>query len=284
MGSIESFWVKQGLYPSIPNFLSENNLKNCSGFDQDPCNGGGNMVMATAYLSRQSGPVSINNDPYETYDDGCKPYFNPVGYITEARFLPQPANNNFIKQELITYGALYAEMWWDDNAYNPSNYTYYCNWQDVQYSDCNCGGHAVVVAGWDDNIETAGGQGAWICKNSWGTNWGDQTLATSPYSNGYFYISYNDEYLFNVNKGYNYGYFPGRIDYNTNSNVYCIAKTGPETSVGCGNDNGIAYGLIKYQAEEDNQYLTKVGLWINTANTIITVNIYHDFDGTKPHK
>jgi len=43
------------------------------------------------------------------------------------------------------------------------------------------GGHAVTVVGWDDTM--CGGQGAWICKNSWGTSWG---------LGGWFYIKYNE--------------------------------------------------------------------------------------------
>lgn len=37
------------------------------------------------------------------------------------------------------------------------------------------GGHAVLVVGYDDS------QGVWICRNSWGENWGDK---------GYFYMPY----------------------------------------------------------------------------------------------
>jgi len=36
--------------------------------------------------------------------------------------------------------------------------------------------HAIVIIGWDDN------KGAWIIKNSWGPEWGN---------NGYMYIKYN---------------------------------------------------------------------------------------------
>jgi C1A family cysteine protease len=39
--------------------------------------------------------------------------------------------------------------------------------------------HCVLIVGWDDNA--CGGNGAWICKNSWGTDWG---------IDGFFYIKY----------------------------------------------------------------------------------------------
>ncbi|MBN2089823.1 T9SS type A sorting domain-containing protein [candidate division KSB1 bacterium] len=44
------------------------------------------------------------------------------------------------------------------------------------------GGHDVVIVGWDDN-PPEGGNGCWIVKNSWGTNWGEA---------GYFRIQYGD--------------------------------------------------------------------------------------------
>ncbi len=51
--------------------------------------------------------------------------------------------------------------------------------------------HDVVIVGWDDTFNrnkfsnTPPGDGAWIVRNSWGSDWGDD---------GYFYLSYYDTY------------------------------------------------------------------------------------------
>lgn len=43
------------------------------------------------------------------------------------------------------------------------------------------GGHAVMIAGYDDDREINGHTGALLVRNSWGTNWGDNGYGWLPY-------------------------------------------------------------------------------------------------------
>lgn len=94
-------------------------------------------------------------------------------------------DNDLIKQAVITSGAVYAAMYYSSSCYSPASRSYY-NPDKVE------GGHAVAIVGRDDNydrnrfITPPPGNGAFIVKNSWGSNWGE---------NGYFYVSYYDNFL-----------------------------------------------------------------------------------------
>ncbi|MGD9475754.1 MAG: C1 family peptidase, partial [Eubacteriaceae bacterium] len=61
MGSLESY-LKSEMATEVD--LSENNLVWNNGFDYTQPATGGNFLMAAAYLSRYSGPISEADDPY----------------------------------------------------------------------------------------------------------------------------------------------------------------------------------------------------------------------------
>jgi hypothetical protein len=60
--------------------------------------------------------------------------------------------------------------------------------------------HAVTIVGWDDDM--CGGEGAWIVKNSWGPDWGD---------NGYIYMKYGTCHI---------GYGAAALDYTPGQTVH----------------------------------------------------------------
>jgi len=170
-GSFES-WLKKSLSETWD--FSENHLKNYSGFDRTPCEGG-NEYMSLAYLARWSGPVDEVNDPYHDWDDRPSPGGAYKKCLEKVLWF---FTDDDIKNAVMTYGGLYVPMYIDVAYYNSSLYTYY-------YNGSNVANHAVTLIGWDDNkvVPGAPGNGAWLIKNSWGSGWGDS---------GYFWISYYD--------------------------------------------------------------------------------------------
>ncbi|MDP1746058.1 MAG: C1 family peptidase [Bacteroidota bacterium] len=251
MGSVESYWKVLGLSDFD---LAEDNLKNCHGFDYLPCEGG-SRDMATSYFSRSTGPYLESQDPYTAASAGCPSGLTPTAYVSQARFLPK--NKNVIKQALMDYGAIYNTFHWEAASYRASDYTYYYN------GTSNTLNHAVLIVGWDDNKVTAGGTGAWIIKNSWGTSWGQS---------GFFYISYND-----TKATSDATYYPGRVDYDVNSKISYYDHLGMTTSMGFGSST--AYGMVKY-VPAGNEQLTKIGTWVAGSNATVTIEVYNTLSGT----
>ena len=134
-------------------------------------------------------------------------------YVTDYRILP--ADATIIKQVIYNNGAVFSNMHWEDSAYRENDNTYF--YYSVN-SDDNNADHAVTITGWDDNKETAGGIGAWIIKNSWGDDWGE---------NGYFYISYNDTAVLNEN-----AFWPDTIPYNPEAELYMYDNLGALSNFG----------------------------------------------------
>jgi C1A family cysteine protease len=201
MGSLESNLLTAETWD-----FSENNLKNTSGFDYGPCDGG-NEEMATAYFARwgdpvyTSGPVLESVDPYNPSSGVSPSGLTVQKHVQEVLIIPprgSSTDNDNIKQAVMTYGAVATVMYWDGPggggpSYNTTNMAYY-------YNSTAPSNHSVDIVGWDDNYSASNfnvpppGNGAFLIRNSWGTSFG---------ISGYFYISYYDSvvggnnYVFN---------------------------------------------------------------------------------------
>jgi len=168
-GALESAILKAG-GPAMD--FSENHLKNYHGFDSGPCDGG-SIAQSIAYMSRLDGPVAEADDPYHPYDARPSPGGPRRAFLTDVTIWTTPTD---MKTAIMTIGALDTSMLWDSKYYRKSDYTYYC-------PTTGSFDHEVTIVGWDDLKVTAGGVGAWLVKNSWGTSWGN---------GGYFWLSYAD--------------------------------------------------------------------------------------------
>lgn len=165
--------------------LSEENMKNLMalysdyGFNNRKPNDGGDNNMPVAYLVSWLGPVSENDDEYDDYSH-ISTVLNSIVHVQNVIYLKRNnyTDNNAIKEAILKYGAVATTMYYDKDyirLYNGVAFHYYTG-----SSNSN---HAVTIVGWDDNLKLAGKTGAWLVKNSWGSDWANQ---------GYFYVSYYD--------------------------------------------------------------------------------------------
>ena len=234
--------------------FSENNLKNRHGFDWGPCDGG-NDSISIAYLSRLAGPGNEADDPYNDYDDTA----TAPTTITRQRFLRDASvydTTTEMKTALMSTGALYVNMAWSDLSYRSSDSTYY--YPGGPYD----GGHAVTLVGWNDNKDTAArSNGAWLCKNSWGTDWGDD---------GYFWISYADA------AACSYGRSFETEAADTVSGVYYHDEFG-EVSM-----YNAPYACNVFETGNEAESLKSVGFYTEEDDVGYEIRIYGEWDSDEP--
>jgi len=185
-------------------------------------NNGGNPVMATWAMAGWTNGALEETYPY------ADPYISDANagtlseekansedqfHMQNTRFIPigsSEAELNAVKQAVISEGSVLTIMYYEDRAFQYKLGAYYTA------EDTKGANHAVSIVGWNDDYPAeyffytdAGGthhslgasqKGAWLCKNSWGADWGvdgdtDPAIAEGTDNKGYFWLSYYDASL-----------------------------------------------------------------------------------------
>jgi hypothetical protein len=171
VGAVESKLKKE--YNVGLEDLSEEQQVRCN-TDMYGCGGG----SADAILYWETnGPISESCYPYTATEGSCNYSCTEKDYrVTNYYTVPRTATG--FKQSLYDDGPSYwrYEVYSDfGNFWNQGSPGQVYRNVSNSYSE---GGHAVLIIGWDD------AKGAFLCKNSWGTNGG-------PNNDGTFWIAYS---------------------------------------------------------------------------------------------
>ena len=275
--------------------FSENNLKSCvweavNGW-RDPLNhpwgncGGANYQQVVNFLSR-NGTVLEACDPYAPRDTSCKstcPYQKTLleWLLINGGLTPDP---NVLKAYIQQWGPVYTTInaGRRDDSGNCLDGDWCKEFSDYRgdktlYFPCapDLGtNHAVLIVGWDDGLQHGGGTGAWIAKNSWGTDWGGTCGVGS--SRGYFTIAYGS-----ANIGFKSSTISGWQNYDPRGGLLAWDDAGWNSAIGF--DNGTwptAYELSKFVPNK-NTRATRVEFWTTDRTTDVGIYIYGTFDGSR---
>lgn len=158
--------------------ISEQDFVRCgkSGLFNTDCGScdGGQFSRALDFL-HDDGVCSEATYSYTATDGSCTDHSGTYkadnyGYVAWPGWGTPSANN--IKDALCKYGPVICGVYATDD---------FLNYGGGVFDEHASGSpnHAVVICGWDDS---KGSKGAWLVKNSWGTNWGNS---------GYMWIEYD---------------------------------------------------------------------------------------------
>ncbi len=222
---------------------------------------GGNYQIATAELARWRAPVSDSAGVDAGYVAGLP----TLEHVKDVLFLPDrtsSSDNDTIKQAVLQYGAVYTAMYADSGMADDSSSAYFNKATSAYYFNGSTSpDHAVDIVGWDDsysrtNFSTDPGiDGAFICRNSWGSGWGD---------GGYFYVSYADALI-----GTSLAVFTGEptTDYAQNLGHDTLGFT---DTYGFGSDTG--WMAAGYTVKGDSS-LEAAGLYALSPGTTYTLSV-----------
>lgn len=257
IGAIESTLLPKEKYD-----FSEDNLSRGHGYKLSQAEGGDYMI-ALSYLTRWSGPVFEKQDPFG--DGLTNPNLPAVKHLQEALFIPA-GDRNGIKRAVTRYGAIQSSLYFDEESnpqesdfYNPETAAYH-------YRGNQKINHDILIIGWDDYYPKENFRlqpernGAFLCKNSFGQDFG---------KDGYFYISYEDQWLGQQNIAYS------KVEPPTNyRHIYQSDYLGMTKKAGYGSESAYFANVFESGGEE---MLKAVAFYATEPNSSYELYLVENF-------
>ncbi len=186
--------------------FSEQEVGDCNIWNRF-CNGG-NHFITTNYLTKV-GAANESCNSYVAHSTYCK-NCSVIKNLDNWRIITGrngESQIDEIKEAILNYGPVYSTMYAGDDGFKFYDSGVYEYWGSEDPD------HAIEIIGWNDSLPHSRGEGAWLVKNSWGTDWGangpypgcawvaykaanigDYTSAAKSLNNEHAKLYYHDEY------------------------------------------------------------------------------------------
>lgn len=244
--------LESALLPDETFDFSEDHMSNNPSFNLGQ-EDGGEYTMSMAYLLAWKGPVLENDDPY---GDGFSPEgLEAVKHVQEIQMLPS-RDLEAIKRAVYGCGGVQSSLYTTLRSSESQSEYYNRETRAYCYPKDTAPNHDVVIVGWDDDFPAEAfpgevpGDGAFLCENSWGTQFGED---------GYFYVSYHD-----ANIGKNNILYSSVEDIENYDHIYQSDLCGWIGQLGYGGDT--AWAANVYRAT-GRQWLEAAGFYATAMNT-----------------
>lgn len=225
---------------------------------------GGEYTMGMAYLASWKGPVLEKDDPYG--DNKTTPDLTAVKHVQEMQII-DGKDYEKIKEAVFKYGGVQTSIYNSLKSSQSKSPYYDRRTSSYCYIGTEKPNHDVVIIGWDDSYSKDNfsvdleGDGAFICQNSWGSEFGD---------GGIFYISYYD-----TNIGTHNVVYTGIEDSDNYDHIYQSDLCGWVGQLGYNKES--IYGANVYTAESD-QNLTAASFYATGKDSEYQLYVVKNFE------
>lgn len=252
--------LQSSMLPEERKYFSVDHMSMRNSFSSDQ-KSGGEYTMGMAYLTSWQGPVFEKDDPY---GDGVSPDdLEAVKHVQEIQLLEE-RNLQEIKDAIFKHGAVQTSLYFKQNdwrLYDSKRAAYF-------YDGDQPVNHDITIIGWDDTYKAErfaqrpSGDGAFICQNSWGEDFGKE---------GIFYVSYYDSHISSHCIAYT------KVEANDNfDRIYQSDLCGWSGQLGYSDSK--VYAANVYTANGD-ELVEAMGFYATGRNTVYELYVVPKFEG-----